>query len=94
MLRQRGEGQADVVIRCRYQKCPSTPLPRSKNGTQRSRSLDKIARVNLLPDAPSIGANEIAGKGYINQCAALERGAAEIWRLFAASPEPGAIAVL
>jgi feruloyl-CoA synthase len=52
----------------------------------------KIARALLLPDVPSIDANEITDKGYINQRAALERRVAEIARLFAASPD-GAVIV-
>ena len=45
---------------------------------------ERIARVLLLPDAPSIDANEITDKGYINQRLALERRAADVARLFAA----------
>ena len=37
----------------------------------------------LLPDAPSIDANEITDKGYINQRLALERRRADVERLFA-----------
>src|SRR5262249_23190724 len=40
-------------------------------------SSERIARVLLLADAPSIDANEITDKGYINQRLALERRAAE-----------------
>jgi feruloyl-CoA synthase len=50
-------------------------------------SSERIARVLLLPDAPSIDANEITDKGYINQRLALERRAAEVARLFAAEPD-------
>ena len=60
------------------------------NATQSGLS-GKIARAILLPDAPSIDANEITDKGYINQRAALERRAPEIARLFAASPGPEVI---
>ena len=49
-------------------------------------SSQRIARVLLLPDAPSIDANEITDKGYINQRLALERRAADVERLFAAQP--------
>jgi feruloyl-CoA synthase len=45
-------------------------------------SSERIARVLLLPDAPSIDANEITDKGYINQRLALERRAADAARLF------------
>jgi feruloyl-CoA synthase len=49
-------------------------------------SSERIARVLLLPDAPSIDANEITDKGYINQRLALERRKADVERLFAAAP--------
>jgi feruloyl-CoA synthase len=50
-------------------------------------SSERVARVLLLPDTPSIDANEITDKGYINQRLALERRAAEVARLFAATPD-------
>lgn len=53
----------------------------------------KVARAILLPDAPSIDANEITDKGYINQRAALERRAAEIGRLFEKNADNGVIVV-
>jgi feruloyl-CoA synthase len=46
----------------------------------------RVGRVMLLQDTPSIDANEITDKGYINQRLALERRAAEVERLFAAAP--------
>jgi feruloyl-CoA synthase len=54
----------------------------------------KVARAILLPDAPSIDANEITDKGYINQRAALERRAGEVGRLFAAKPDSGVIVAI
>ncbi len=48
-------------------------------------SSERIARVLLLSDAPSIDANEITDKGYVNQRLALERRRTEVERLFAAS---------
>ncbi len=53
-----------------------------------------VARAILLPDAPSIDANEITDKGYINQRAALERRAGEVGRLFAAKPDNGVIVAI
>ena len=50
-------------------------------------SSERVARMLLLPDAPSIDANEITDKGYINQRLALERRGAEVARLFAATPD-------
>jgi feruloyl-CoA synthase len=49
-------------------------------------SSERIARVLLLTDAPSIDGNEITDKGYINQRLALERRAADVGRLYAATP--------
>jgi feruloyl-CoA synthase len=51
-------------------------------------SSERIARVLLLPDAPSIDANEITDKGYVNQRLALERRRAEVERLFVAEGAP------
>ncbi len=65
-----------------------------KWNTAQSGLSTKVGRAILLPDAPSIDANEITDKGYINQRAALERRSAEVERLFAASVDPGVIAAL
>src|SRR5262245_26593895 len=56
-------------------------------------SSEKIARVLLLPDAPSIDANEITDKGYINQRLALERRKADVERLFASAPDADVLVV-
>ena len=56
-------------------------------------SSERVARVLLLGDAPSIDANEITDKGYINQRLALERRANDVARLYAATPDPGVIVV-
>jgi feruloyl-CoA synthase len=53
----------------------------------------RIARVVLLEDPPSIDANEITDKGYINQRRALERRAVEVERLYAAEPDAGVIVI-
>jgi feruloyl-CoA synthase len=52
-----------------------------------------IARVLLLTEAPSIDANEITDKGYINQRLALERRKTEVERLFAAEADADVILV-
>jgi feruloyl-CoA synthase len=54
---------------------------------QHSESSARIARVLLLPDLPSIDANEITDKGYINQRLALEHRRASVDRLFAERPD-------
>jgi feruloyl-CoA synthase len=48
-----------------------------------SASSERIARAILLRDAPSIDANEITDKGYINQRLALERRNGDVARLYA-----------
>ena len=50
-------------------------------------SSERIARVLLLTEPPSIDVGEITDKGYINQRLALERRAAEVARVFAATPD-------
>src|SRR5262245_13032236 len=52
-----------------------------------------IARVLLLADPPSIDANEITDKGYINQRLALERRRPDVERLFAPEPDEDVIVV-
>jgi feruloyl-CoA synthase len=56
-------------------------------------SSERIARVLLLTDTPSIDANEITDKGYINQRLALERRAADVARVFAAQPDSEVIVI-
>ena len=47
----------------------------------------------LLPDAPSIDANEITDKGYINQRLALERRVTDVARLYAETPPSAVIKI-
>ena len=54
-------------------------------------SSERIGRVLLLADAPSIDANEITDKGYVNQRLALEHRANEVARVFADVPDPEVI---
>jgi feruloyl-CoA synthase len=56
-------------------------------------SSERITRVLLLSDAPSIDGNEITDKGYINQRLALERRKADVERLFAAEPAADVITI-
>jgi feruloyl-CoA synthase len=56
-------------------------------------SSQRIVRVLLLADAPSIDANEITDKGYINQRLALERRKADVERLFAPTPDADVLVV-
>jgi feruloyl-CoA synthase len=52
-----------------------------------SGSTKRIARVLLLTDPPSIDANEITDKGYINQRAVLERRAVLVRKLYASDAD-------
>jgi feruloyl-CoA synthase len=62
------------------------------NAAQGGSSL-KVQRVLLLSEPPSIDANEITDKGYINQRATLERRHADVMRLYADSPDADVITV-
>jgi feruloyl-CoA synthase len=53
----------------------------------------RIARVLLLPDAPSIDANEITDKGYINQRVALDNRKAEVARVFDGQSHPDVVVI-
>jgi feruloyl-CoA synthase len=56
-------------------------------------SSTRIRRIMLLPDAPSIDANEITDKGYINQRRALECRKADVERLYLTTPEPAVMLI-
>ncbi len=51
----------------------------------------RIQRVMLMTEPPSIDANEITDKGYINQRAALEKRRSLVERLYANPPGPAVI---
>jgi feruloyl-CoA synthase len=50
-----------------------------------------VCRALLLTDPPSIDANEITDKGYINQRAVLQRRAELVERLYAEPPDADVI---
>jgi feruloyl-CoA synthase len=56
-------------------------------------SSTRVARALLLTEPPSIDANEITDKGYINQRLVLERRKAAVERLYAASPGDDVIVI-
>ena len=56
------------------------------NATTQGASSRRIARVLLMTEPPSIDANEITDKGYINQKAGLTRRATLVQRLYAEPP--------
>jgi len=53
----------------------------------------RIKRVLLMAEPPSIDANEITDKGYINQRAVLERRNALVAKLYA-DPPPADVIVI
>src|SRR5262249_39553934 len=56
-------------------------------------SSERISRALLLPDTPSIDANEITDKGYVNQRAATAFRHREIALLYAQAPGPEVIEI-
>jgi feruloyl-CoA synthase len=56
-------------------------------------SSERIERLVILDGMPSIDANEITDKGYVNQRLVLERRKAEVERLYAADPDADVIVV-
>jgi feruloyl-CoA synthase len=55
-------------------------------------SSQRIARLLIVEELPSLDAGEITDKGYINQRATLERRGIMVERLFAEPPHPDVIA--
>ncbi|HLT76257.1 MAG TPA: feruloyl-CoA synthase [Ferrovibrio sp.] len=62
------------------------------NASQSGSSM-RIRRILLLSEPPSIDANEITDKGYINQRATLERRHADVMRVYAEQPDDGVITI-
>jgi feruloyl-CoA synthase len=62
-----------------------------RHNAQAGGSSERIARCLLLTEPPSIDANEITDKGYLNQRAVLLRRAALVERLYADPPHPDVI---
>ena len=62
------------------------------NATQGGSSF-RVKRVLLQGEPPSIDANEITDKGYINQRATLERRHADVMRLYADPPDADVITI-
>jgi feruloyl-CoA synthase len=54
-------------------------------------SSHRVARVLLMSEPPSIDANEITDKGYLNQRAVLDRRATLVDRLYAETPDEAVI---
>jgi feruloyl-CoA synthase len=62
------------------------------NAAQQGSSM-QIKRVLLMPEPPSIDANEITDKGYVNQRAVLERRRALVERLYTDPPAADVIEI-
>jgi feruloyl-CoA synthase len=62
------------------------------NGAQ-SGSSQRIQRVLLMAEPPSIDGNELTDKGYINQRAALHRRAGLVHQLYAEPPSDAVIVI-
>ncbi len=60
---------------------------------QNSGQSSRVRAALLLGDAPSIDANEVTDKGYINQRAALINRKAELARLFGSEPHSDIVAI-
>ncbi len=56
-------------------------------------SSQRIARVLLMAEPPSIDGNELTDKGYINQRAALHRRSGLVRQLYAAPPGDDVIVI-
>jgi feruloyl-CoA synthase len=63
------------------------------NATVGSSATLRIARCLILTEPPSIDANEITDKGYLNQRAVLARRAALVERLHADAPDGDVIVI-
>ena len=85
------EGLADLAAHSTVREHVKRAL--TQFNARRTGRSQRVGRVLLLQDAPSIDANEITDKGYINQRLALERRAAEVERLFAVTPGPDVIVI-
>ncbi|HXW29553.1 MAG TPA: feruloyl-CoA synthase [Xanthobacteraceae bacterium] len=82
-----GEWARDPQLRDKVRRALENWNAAHTGGSQR------VGRLLLLKDEPSIDAGEITDKGYINQRLALERRAAEVERLFADPPDADVIVI-
>jgi feruloyl-CoA synthase len=82
---------ADLAVQAKVREHVRAALARWN--AAHSGASQHITRVVLLAEPPSIDANEITDKGYINQRLALERRKADVERLFAEPSDPAVIIV-
>ena len=84
-----GLSDRDVIRQPKVKQAVGAAIDRY-NARSRGSST-RIARVVLLDEPPSVDANEITDKGYINQSAALLRRALDVRRLYAEVPDEDVI---
>jgi feruloyl-CoA synthase len=82
---------AEVVAHQAVRAHIADGLARHNRDNPGSSTVIRRALVQLVP--PAIDANEITDKGYLNQRAVIAHRAAEVERLFAATPDAGVIVV-
>lgn len=80
---------ADIICRPEIRRHMANALKALSSHNQGSSH--RISRAILMIEPPSIDANEITDKGYINQRAVLQRRAALVEKLHAAQPDSGVI---
>ena len=76
-----------------FSSTTSCQPPAARYNATQPGSSSQIRRVLLIAEPPSIDANEITDKGYINQRAVLERRAALIERLYSDPPAAEVIVI-
>ena len=81
----------DMVAKPAVRKALADGLGRHNANVQGSSM--RITRCVLLTEPPSIDANEITDKGYLNQRAVLTKRAALVERLYADPPAPDVIVI-
>jgi len=84
-------GLADLAARPAVRQALADGLRRHNAAVQGSSM--RIGRCLILTEPPSIDANEITDKGYLNQRAVLARRAALVERLYAEPPGPEVVVI-
>lgn len=86
------DGQQAVEILLRHQEVQNQLRQAlGKFNAEQEGASARVRRIMLMSEPPSIDANEITDKGYINQRAALERRKNLVERLYAEAPGPEVI---
>jgi feruloyl-CoA synthase len=89
-----GTGTAAAAVELSRHAAVREHLRQSLAAWNKGRSSShRIERVIILDGVPSIDANEITDKGYVNQRLVLERRSAEVERVYAETPDADVIVV-